>query len=374
MVAPSPAEIGMPAQDVDTPALVLDLDILDRNLKRMAESAERAGVRLRPHAKAHKCPMIARRQMALGAVGVCCQKVSEAEAMVEGGVPDVLVTYEVVGEPKVRRLAALARRARVAVIADHPEQVAAYSRAAGEYGVTLSVMADIYAGGPRTGVEPGKPAVDLALRIAEASGLRFGGLQAYNGAAQHVRDHAERREVYAAYAAKVSETRQLLEDAGLACETISGGGTGTSMWEAESGIFTELQPGSYVFMDADYAPNLDEEGRPWRGFEHSLFILTAVMSCRSRDYALVDAGTKAANVDIAMPLVCELPGAMYSRPSDEHGVLELSPEAGSVRLGQKLRMIPGHCDPTVNLHDWIVCIRNGAVEAVWPVSGRGAIL
>ena len=374
MVAPSPAEIGMPAQDVDTPALVLDLDILDRNLKRMAESAERAGVRLRPHAKAHKCPMIARRQMALGAVGVCCQKVSEAEAMVEGGVPDVLVTYEVVGEPKVRRLAALARRARVAVIADHPEQVAAYSRTAGEYGVTLSVMADIYAGGPRTGVEPGKPAVDLAFRIAEASGLRFGGLQAYNGAAQHVRDHAERREVYAAYAAKVSETRQLLEDAGLACETISGGGTGTCMWEAESGIFTELQPGSYVFMDADYAPNLDEEGRPWRGFEHSLFILTAVMSCRSRDYALVDAGTKAANVDIAMPLVCELPGAMYSRPSDEHGVLDLSPEAGSVRLGQKLRMIPGHCDPTVNLHDWIVCIRNGAVEAVWPVSGRGAIL
>lgn len=374
MAVRPPAEIGMPAQAVDTPALVLDLDVLDRNLKRMADTAGRAGVRLRPHAKAHKCSMIARKQMALGAVGVCCQKVSEAEAMVEGGVPDVLVTYEVVGEPKVRRLAALARHARVAAIADHPDQVAAYSRAAGEFGVTLPVMVDLHAGGPRTGVESGKPAVDLALRIAGSPGLRFGGLQAYNGAAQHVRDHAERRATYAAYAARASDTRQLLEDAGLVCETISGGGTGTCEWEAESGVFTELQPGSYIFMDADYAPNLDEEGRPWRGFEHSLFILTAVMSCGSRNYAIVDAGTKAANVDTAMPLVCDQAGTHYARASDEHGVLELSPEAAPLRLGQKLRLIPGHCDPTVNLHDWIVCIRDGTVEAVWPVSGRGAVL
>ena len=374
MVARPPAETGMPAEAVDTPSLVLDLDILDRNLKRMAETAERGGVCLRPHAKAHKCPMIARRQMALGAVGVCCQKVSEAEAMVEGGVPDVLVTYEVVGEPKVRRLAALARHARVAVIADHPDQVAAYSRAARDVGVTLSVLVDIYAGGPRTGVESGKPALELALRIAESPGLRFGGLQAYNGAAQHVRDHVERRAVYAAYAGKVAETRQLFEGVGLVCETISGGGTGTCAWEAESGIFTELQPGSYVFMDADYAPNLDEGGRPWQGFEHSLFILTAVMSCGSRDYALVDAGTKAANVDIAMPLVFARSGITYTRASDEHGVLELTPEATPLRLGQKLRLIPGHCDPTVNLHDWIVCVRTDTVEAVWPVSGRGAVL
>ena len=374
MAARPPAEIGMPAEAVDTPALVLDLDILDRNLKRMADTADRAGVCLRPHAKSHKCPMIARKQMALGAVGVCCQKVSEAEAMVEGGVPDVLVTYEIVGEPKVRRLAALARHARVAAIADHPDQVEVYSRAAGEFGVSLTVMVDIYGGGPRTGVEPGKPAVDLARRIAESPGLRFGGLQAYNGAAQHVRDHGERRAAYAGYAARVSQTRQLLADAGLVCETISGGGTGTCTWEAESGVFTELQPGSYVFMDADYAPNLDEEGHPWRGFEHSLFILTAVMNCGPGDYAIVDAGTKAANVDTAMPLVCDRVGTIYTRASDEHGVLELSPDAAPLRLGQKLRLIPGHCDPTVNLYDWIVCIRGDIVEAVWPVSGRGAVL
>ena len=374
MAARPPAQVGMPAEAVDTPALVLELDILDRNLKRMADTAGRAGVRLRPHAKSHKCPMIARKQMALGAVGVCCQKVSEAEAMVEGGVPDVLVTYEVVGGPKVRRLAALARHARVAAIADHPDQVAVYSRAAGDFGVTLSVMVDIYGGGPRTGVEPGQPVLDLARRIAGSPGLRFGGLQAYNGAAQHVRDHAERRAAYDTYAERVSEAWQLLEDDGLVCETISGGGTGTFMWEAESGIFTELQPGSYVFMDADYAPNLDEEGQPWRGFEHSLFILASVMSCGFREFAIVDAGTKAANVDTAMPLAWNRAGTAYTRASDEHGVLMLSPEAEPLQLGQKLRLIPGHCDPTVNLYDWIVCIRNDIVEAVWPVSGRGAVL
>ena len=374
MLTRQPAEIGMPAEAVDTPALLLDLDALDRNLRRMADAAGDAGVRLRPHAKSHKCPMIAAKQMALGAVGVCCQKVSEAEAMIEGGVPDVLVTYEVVGAPKVRRLAALARHARVSVIADHPDQVAAYSRAAGELGATIAVMVDVYVGGPRTGVAPGRPALDLARRIAKAPGLRFGGLQAYNGAAQHIREFAERRAAYADYAAKVSETKQLLDDDGLACETISGSGTGTYMWEAESGVFTELQPGSYIFMDADYAPNLDEDGRPWQGFEHSLFILSTVINCRARDYAIVDAGTKAANIDTAMPLVCGHPGITYVATGDEHGKLEISHDAAPLSLGEKLRLIPGHCDPTVNLYDWIVCIRDATVEAVWPVAGRGAVL
>lgn len=374
MLTRQPAEIGMPAEAVDTPALLLDLDVLDRNLTRMADAARDAGVRLRPHAKSHKCPMIALKQMALGAVGVCCQKVSEAEAMVEGGVPDVMVSYEVVGAPKVRRLAALARHARVAVIADHPDQVAAYSRAAEEHGATLRVMVDIYGGGRRTGVLPGGPALDLARRIAEAPGLRFGGLQAYNGGAQHIRDSAGRHAAYAAYAATVSETKQLLEDDGLACETVSGAGTGTYLLEAESGVFTELQPGSYIFMDADYAPNLDQDGRPWRGFEHSLFILATVINCRAADFAIVDAGTKAANIDIAMPLVCDHPGITFVGTGDEHGMLEISPEAAPLSLGEKLRLIPGHCDPTVNLYDWIVGIRDATVEAVWPISGRGALL
>ena len=188
MLTRQPAEIGMAVEAVDTPALLLDIDILDRNLKQMADTADQAGVRLRPHAKSHKCPNIALKQMALGAVGVCCQKVSEAEAMVEGGIRNVLVTYEIVGEPKVLRLASLARHAQVSVITDHLDQVMAYSRAASELGVTLSVMVDVYVGGPRTGVEPGGQILDLAQQIAVAPGLKFGGLQAYNGAAQHIRD------------------------------------------------------------------------------------------------------------------------------------------------------------------------------------------
>ena len=364
----------MAVEAVDTPALLLDIDILDRNLKQMADTADQAGVRLRPHAKSHKCPNIALKQMALGAVGVCCQKVSEAEAMVEGGIRNVLVTYEIVGEPKVLRLASLARHAQVSVITDHLDQVMAYSRAASELGVTLSVMVDVYVGGPRTGVEPGGQILDLAQQIAVAPGLKFGGLQAYNGAAQHIRDCTERRTAYAVYADKVNKTKELLEDNGISCETISGAGTGTYMWEAGSGIFTELQPGSYIFMDADYATNLDEDGRLWQGFENSLFILTTVMNCRARDYAIVDAGTKAANIDTAMPLVYKHTGIIYEATGDEHGKLELAPEAAPLRLGEKLRLIPGHCDPTVNLYDWIVCIRDDTVEAIWPVSGRGAVL
>ena len=374
MLTRQPAEIGMSEEAVDTPALLLDLDAFEGNLKRLADTANRAGVHLRPHVKSHKCPMIAMKQMALGAVGVCCQKVSEAEAMVEGGVADVLVTYEIVGEPKVRRLAALARHARIAVIADHPDQIDAYSRAAEEFGATISVLVDIYGGGRRTGVEPGQPALELARRIVDAPGLHFGGLQAYNGAAQHIRDYAERRMENDAYSERVIETRKLLEHDGLPCESITGSGTGTCLWEAESRSLTELQPGSYIFMDADYAGNLDEEGRPCREFEYSLFILSTVMNCRTRDYAIIDAGVKGANIDTAMPQVSDRPGLSFVGAGDEHGQLAVSPEAAPLRLGEKLRLIPGHCDPTVNLYDWIVCIRGGIVEAIWPVLARGAVL
>ncbi len=364
----------MPVGDVDTPALLIDLDALERNLKRMADVADRAGVRLRPHAKSHKCPMIALKQLELGAVGVCCQKVSEAEAMVEGGVRDVLVTYEVIGDAKVQRLAALARHARVGVLADHSDQISAYSEAAVRYGSTVSVLVDVSPGGPRPGVDSGELAVELALRIAEAPNLRFGGLQAYNGPAQHTRTHAERVATYAAYADRVAEISDLLKGKGLTCETITGSGTGTHELEAGSGIFTEIQPGSYIFMDADYALNLDESGGLWRSFDHSLFILCSVMNCGRGDYAVVDAGTKAANIDTCMPTVFGRRGLRFVGAADEHGRLEISADAQRLRLGEKLRLVVGHCDPTVNLYDWIVCARGDLVEAVWPVAARGMVL
>lgn len=374
MIRP-PATVGDEIAAIDTPALVIDLSALERNLERMASFAERANLRLRPHAKTHKCAMIARKQLARGAVGVCCQKVSEAEAMVAGGVADVLVSNEIVGANKVTRLAALARDARVSVLADHPALVDAYGAAAERFDTLLSVLIELHAGDVRPGVEPGRPAVDLARRIADTPGLRFAGIQAYQGGAQHIRSFAERRAASEAWIEKVAATREMLEKDGLPCEIVTGGGTGTYTFEGTSGVFNEIQPGSYAVMDVDYGLNLDETGAQASEFENSLFILTTVMSRNFDGFAVVDAGVKAGNIDQAMPRVWKREGLDYVRASDEHGAIEIADGmGGNLRTGDRLWLVPGHCDPTINLHDWIVAVRAGVVEAVWPVTARGALL
>ena len=366
-----PAAVGMPLSEVDTPALILDLDAFERNLDRMDASLAGKTIRIRPHAKSHKCPEIALRQIKRGAVGVCCQKVSEAEAMVEGGIPDVLIANEVVGTPKLRRLAELAKRARVAVCADDAANVAALDEAARAAGVTLDVLVEVNVGANRCGVEPGEPAVRLAQAIARSKSLRFAGLQAYQGAAQHLRRVEARRAAIEIACTRVKQTTELLAKAGIACEKITGAGTGTYMFEAVSGVYHELQAGSYIFMDVDYAKNdWTESGIP--RFEHSLFVWTTVMSRPAPERAVVDAGLKASSVDSGMPRVADVDGAEYVKASDEHGVLKLD---GSARLavGDKLKLIPGHCDPTVNLYDHYVCVRGGRVEALWAITARGAV-
>jgi D-serine deaminase-like pyridoxal phosphate-dependent protein len=299
-----PAAAGMSLAEVDTPSLLLDLDAFESNLAAMSSAVRDRGVRLRPHAKAHKCAEIARRQLAAGAVGVCCQKVSEAEAMVAAGVGNVLISNEVVGRPKLERLAALAKRAEVAVCVDHPANAADLDRAARAAGVRLEVLVEIDVGAKRCGIAPGQPALELARTVATLDHLRFAGLQAYHGAAQHVRSIAERRAAIERSIEVTRSARQLLEDHGLECRLVTGGGTGSFLFELEGGVYDEVQPGSY-------------------------------------------------------------------RASDEHGVLTCTDRVP--RLGDKLRLVPGHCDPTVNLHDWLVCVRGDTVEAIWPVSARGAM-
>jgi 3-hydroxy-D-aspartate aldolase len=368
---PPPAAPGISVDEVDTPALLLDLDAFEHNLTHLSQSLRGLDVRVRPHAKSHKCPAIALRQIAHGAVGVCCQKVSEAEAMVRGGVGDVLIANEVVGMRKLSRLASLAQTARVSVCVDDPANVAELEQAARTAGVRLDVLVEVNVGANRCGVEPGEPALLLARAIADNSALRFAGIHAYHGAAQHLRTPQERSEAIAQAVSKVQRTAALLEHNGMRADIVTGAGTGTYLLEAASRVYNEIQPGSYVFMDADYGRNLGADGQPVHEFQHSLFILATVMSRATATRAVVDVGLKAHSVDSGMPTVSGIAGARYSKASDEHGVIELD-GPGKLALGQKLRLIPGHCDPTVNLYDWLVCYRGDRVEDVWAISARGA--
>ena len=373
-----PAAPGLALVDVDTPALIIDLDAFERNLKRMADAVAKAGVRLRPHAKTHKSPVVGLKQMALGAVGLCCQKVSEAEAMVLGGIPDVYISNEVVGARKLDRLAALARQARVMIAVDNEAAVEGLAAAATKAGVSIRVLVEINVGANRCGVEPGEPAVALARRIAREKSLVFAGLQAYQGRAQHLRTIEERRTAIAAAIEMTAGTVAALAKAGFACEVVGGAGTGTFEMEAASGVYNELQAGSYCFMDADYARNKKADGQRFDTFEHALFIYATVMSTPIPERAVIDAGLKAFSFDSGVPDVPSLPGAVYERPSDEHGNLNVAACNVRPKLGDKVLLIPGHCDPTINLHDWYVGIRDlnspGArVESIWPVAARGAL-
>jgi 3-hydroxy-D-aspartate aldolase len=228
-------------------------------------------------------------------------------------------------------------------------------------------------GGNRCGVEPGEPALALARQIAATSHLSFAGLQAYHGSAQHVRGWEERRQAIAQAADKAGRTRDLLARNGIDCPNVTGAGTGSFEFETASGVYTELQCGSYIFMDADYGRNLDRDGAPTRSFEPSLFVWATVMSRPTEERAIVDAGLKALAFDSGPPNVWDEPAATYERASDEHGRLAVAGATNRLRIGDKLRLVPGHCDPTVNLYDWYVGIRGNRVEAIWPITARGAV-
>jgi 3-hydroxy-D-aspartate aldolase len=373
MSTPAPAEIGMPLEEVDTPALLLDLDVFERNMDKLAKATTAAGIRLRPHAKTHKCPSIARAQIARGAVGVCCQKVGEAEAMVAGGVQDVYVSNEIVGRSKLERLAALAKQATVSVAVDNLDNVAQLEAAAAKFAARINVYVEIAAGMRRCGVDPGPEAVALARAVKSAPHLRFAGLQAYHGSAQHIRGYDDRRKAIDVAAQAAVTTRDLLREAGIDCPLITGAGTGTFRFEMGSGIWGELQCGSYVFMDADYGRNLDQAGKTGGEFEHSLFVWATVMSRPTRDRAVLDVGLKGVATDCGMPLLDGIANVTYERASDDHGVLKVGDTNHPLAVGDKIKLIPGHCDPTVNLYDWYVGIRNGRVEALWPITARGML-
>jgi D-serine deaminase-like pyridoxal phosphate-dependent protein len=365
-----PAAPGDAINAIETPALVVDLAALERNLDALAAAARDRGVRLRPHAKSHKCPDIAKLQIARGAVGICCQKTDEALAFIEAGIRDVLLTNEVVAPAKLARLAAAARDARVGLLVDCAEGAVLASAAATRAGTSLDLYVEVDVGAGRCGVAP-EDAGDLASHVTRQPNVRFAGLHCYHGAAQHLRSPEERRAAIAAARANVERALATVAAQHISCGIVTGAGTGTWVLERDSGVWNELQPGSYVFMDADYGRNAP--GSDDVRFEHSLFVLASVMSTPGARRSICDAGLKAVAFDSGLPLVHDRNGVVYAKASDEHGVLDVAGSAVSPRLGERIRLIPGHCDPTVNLYDWIVGIRGAHVECVWSVAARGAL-
>ena len=363
---------GTPEAELDTPALVVDLDAFERNLDRMSEAAGKAGVALRPHAKTHKSIAVARLQIERGAAGVCVQTVWEAEVMAAGGIRDIFLTNEVVGAGKLERAARLAREVTLAVCVDDPGNLDELGRAARRAGAVVRVMVEMNNADYRAGAPPGEPLLRLAVQANDTPSVDFLGLQAYNGAGQHISDYPARLASHRRLAALVEENIDMLARRGVHCRVVSGAGTGTYELEAASGVFNEIQPGSYVFMDAGYLANRDRAGAPFRDFEVSLYVLTTVMS-RSAGAVLVDAGLKAVSLGNGPPLVqgARALYTLHTRLADEHGVLMPDNGGDLPPLGEQVRLIPVNCDPTVNLYDHLIGLRNGRVETVWTVDARG---
>ncbi|RIQ15622.1 DSD1 family PLP-dependent enzyme [Bordetella avium] len=365
---PDPAVPGQALAQADTPSLVLDLDVFEANLGLMQQWADRHGLALRPHAKAHKCPEIARRQLALGARGICCQKVSEALPFLDAGIRDIHISNEVVGPAKLALLAQLALRADVSVCVDNMSNLHALAAAVAQVGARITVLVEVDVGQGRCGVTDDHDVLALARAAEAMQGLRFGGLQAYHGAMQHVRSHAERAAMSAQAAIRAAGYASLLRAYGITCERITGGGTGSAEFDAASGVYTELQAGSYAFMDADYGAN---EWSDTLSFGTSLFLLSTVMSTPAPERVVLDAGLKSTTIECGLPRIQGRPGLVYAAANDEHGVVRVQDGAQAPALGEVLKLVVPHVDPCFNLHDTLVTYRDDTVVGLWPIAARG---
>lgn len=368
------ARVGDPVGAIDTPALVIDADAMDRNIAAMAGFVREHGLKLRPHAKTHKCAALALRQMQAGAAGVCVQKLGEALALAAGGVQNIYLSNEVIAPHKLARLAALARQVKLSIAVDSLLGIEHLALALQAHPATIDVFVEIDVGQGRCGAEPGEAALLAgAVQARAAAGLRLGGLQAYHGGAQHLRSAAARQAAIAQAAEGVRTALAALRAAGIACPLVTGAGSGSFVFEAATGLWGELQAGSYLFMDRDYADNEPAQGAP--RFEHALFVKSSVIS-RGVMHAVVDAGHKSHAVDSGLPRVWgrELD---FANGGDEHGIVRARPGEPLPELGDTVWLVPGHCDPTVNLHDHYVLVRGGLaagrVAEVLAIDARGAV-
>jgi D-serine deaminase-like pyridoxal phosphate-dependent protein len=365
---PQPVSLGCSIDDLDTPALCIDLDIFEANIQSVAETCRRQDKAWRPHAKCHKSPDIARKLVKAGAIGVTCAKLGEAEAIADGGVTDLLIANYIAGPRKIARLVAFRRRADPIVCVDHVDHLAPLSSAMAEAGLVLRVLIEIDIGMQRAGIAPGEPTLALAKEIVRLPGLKLAGIMGYEGHLLLVEDTDEKAERIRGAIDLVAATKELLESHDIPCEIVSCGGTGSYRYTVHHPAVTELQAGGAIFMDAFYrykcrVPEL----------EYALTVLTTIVSRPAPDRAIIDAGRKTINREQLNPLVQGRDDIEVAALSAEHGILKLAPSAQSLRIGDRLQLIPGYGDLTTVLHDEFYGFRNGRLEVIWPLTGRGRL-
>lgn len=368
---PSPS-VGMTRAELDTPVMLLDLDRFEANAHRLSSAIAAGGKDWRPHSKGHKSPWIAGRQMALGAIGVTCAKVSEAEVMVEGGVPSILIANELVTRRKVERAARLLDRAEVMICADDPFEVRLASEVAADLGVEIPMIVDINVGMDRTGVAPGRPALEIARAIDRAPGLRLAGIMGYEGHVLTAWPNEEKRAGTVAAIAGLIESRRLIEEDGMAVGIVSGGGSGNYMFASSLDGLTELQAGGACLMDPFYGKlcHLEE-----LGFAYALTILTTVTSRPTPERVITDAGFKSLSArEEGEPILLDRPGLEFDYLSAEHGVWRRGPDSADVQIGDRLEIIPDYHDTTTFRHDAFVGMRGNTVEVVIPLLARGKLV
>lgn len=358
---------------LSTPALLLDLDALDRNIAAMAAHCKSAGINLRPHAKGAKSIAIGRRQMAAGAVGICCANVGEAEVIASSGIDNVLITSPTVTPAMIDRLMDLnGARNGLMVVADNTANVEALNAACGKAGKSLGVIVEYDVGQARTGTTSVDSALALARRIQDSPHLRYAGVQAYYGHFQHIAGFAERKSAAEGQMARVRELVARLKAEGLAPGIVTGGGTGTFDIDPAGGVFTELQPGSYPFMDREYVEIDIAEGRS-SPFVPALFVQASVISANRPGFAVVNAGYKSFATEGGMPVVVSprLTAAKYKLMGDEHGGIDYDPKGATLNVGDLIEFLTPHCDPTINLYSRYHCVRGDTLVEIWPVDARG---
>lgn len=367
--------IGKPGSKalLDTPALIIDLDAFEANLQAMQDLARQRGFALRPHAKTHKCATIGRLQFEAGAIGLCCAKLGEAEALAEAGLDRLMLTSPISGAAKVDRLMALnASLLDLAVVVDDPDNVAELAQATAELERPLRLLIDVDVGTHRFGVASVDEALALADAIRAAPGLELIGVQGYAGHVQAITAYAERRAASHAALAVLGNVRDALVAAGHACPIVTGSGTGTHDLDHEPGLMTDLQVGSYIFQDVIY-DGIEQTPDGAKRFQPALFVLARVVSRRHAGFATIDAGSKSFSMDGPMPVLVDgpTPGSTYGRFGDEFGKLDLTGATRPVALGELTTWMVPHCDPTLNLFDHYHCVRGDELVAIWPIEARG---